>query len=85
MALKKEVQYSGNARTSTLNGNIEINEGTGELIVRNGAQILTRVSGEGFDYLQNGTHRIRIGRRGGSSDIGIYVSKPGVDVLEEIE
>jgi len=84
MALKKEVQYSGNARTSTLNGNIEINEGTGELIVRNGAQILTRVSGEGFDYLQNGIHRIRIGRRGNSSNIGIYTSKPGVDVLEEI-
>lgn len=84
MAIKKEVQYSGNARTSTLNGNIEINEGTGELIVRSGAQILTRVSGEGFDYLQNGLHRIRIGKRPNSSDIGIYASKAGVDVLTEI-
>lgn len=84
MAIVKEAQYSGNSRTSTLNGAIELNEGTGELIIRDGAEILTRVSREGFDYLENGTPRIRIGKRPNSADVGIYASKPGYNVIEEL-
>lgn len=85
MAIVKEAIYTGNARTSTLNGAIEINQGTGEILVRNGANILTRVSKEGFDYIENGTlPRIRIGQKPNSQDIGIYTSKSGYNVITEL-
>lgn len=85
MAIVKEAIYTGNSRTTTLNGAIEINQGTGEILVRNGAKILTRVSDEGFDYIEDGTlPRIRIGKKPNSTDIGIYTSKPNYNVITEL-
>ena len=86
MAIVKTVQYSGQVKTSTLSGNIELNESTGELIVRNGSHILTRVNSDGFTYSEtNGTRRIRVGLNPKDSTIGIYTSKPTVDVIDELE
>ena len=50
MAIVKQVQYSGQIKTSTLSGNIELNESAGELIIRNGAHVLTRINSDGFTY-----------------------------------
>lgn len=86
MAIIKNVQYSGSARTSTLSGNIELNEATGELIIRNGANVLTRVNSEGFTYSDStGLRRIRIGLNPKDESVGIYTSKPTIDVVTELE
>ena len=86
MAIIKNVQYSGSARTSTLSGNIELNEATGELIIRNGANVLTRVNSEGFTYSDStGLRRIRIGLNPNDESVGEWISKPTVDVIEALE
>lgn len=86
MAIVKSVQHSGAVRTSTLSGNIELNEATGELLIRNGANVLTRVNSEGFTYADaTGLRRIRIGLNPADSSVGIYTSKPTIDVIDELE
>lgn len=86
MAIIKQVQYSGSVRTSTLSGNIELNEASGELIIRNGAHIITRVNSEGFTYSEiGGLRRIRIGLNPKDGSIGQYISKPTVDVIEALQ
>lgn len=82
MAIIRNVQHSGGTMTSTLSGNIELNEASGELIVRNGANVLTRINSEGFTYSEtDGTRRIRIGLNPANNDIGEWISKPSVDVI----
>lgn len=86
MAIVKQVQYSGSVRTSTLSGNIELNEASGELIIRNGAHVLTRINSEGFTYSDmSGLRRIRTGLNPKDGSIGQYISKPTVDVIEALQ
>lgn len=86
MGIVKQVNHSGSVRTSTLSGNIELNEAKGELLVRNGAHILTRVDSEGFTYAEpSGTRRIRIGLNPKDQSVGDWLSKPNVDVIDELE
>lgn len=86
MAIIKQVQHAGSVRTSTLSGNIELNEATGELIIRNGANVLTRINSEGFTYSEaNGLRRIRIGLNPKDESVGEWISKPTVDVIEALE
>lgn len=83
MAIVKSVAYSGDSRTSTNNGSIEINEGTGEIIIRKGAKIATRISSQGFTFSPpSGVRQIHIGSNPSNpSDTNIYVTKPGIDVI----
>ena len=86
MGIVKSVQHSGSTRTSTLSGNIELNENTGQLIVRNGVHILTQLDSDGFTYAQpDGVRRIRIGTNPKDGTIGDWISKPNVDVIDELE
>lgn len=86
MAIVKTVQHSGQIKTSTLSGNIELNESTGELIIRNGANVLTRVNSEGFTYSDStGLRRIRVGLNPADSSVGEWISKPTIDVIEALE
>ena len=86
MAIVKQVQYSGSVTTSTLSGNIELNEASGELIIRNGAHVLTRINSEGFTYSDmSGLRRIRTGLNPKDGSIGQYISKPTVDVIEALQ
>ena len=86
MAIIKQVQHAGSVRTSTLSGNIELNEATGELIIRNGANVLTRINSEGFTYSEaNGLRRIRVGLNPRDDSVGEWVSKPSVDVIEALQ
>lgn len=88
MAIVKSVQHSGAVRTSTLSGNIELNQGTGELLVRNGANVVVRTNSEGFTYAEptTGLRRIRIGLNpADDTTVGIYTSKPTIDVIDELE
>ena len=85
MGIVKSVQHSGSVRTSTLSGNIELNEATGELLIRNGVHILTRVDSQGFTYAQpDGTRRVRIGVNPSDNTIGEFISKPNIDVIEAL-
>ena len=86
MAIIKTVQHSGAVRTSTLSGNLELNEGTGEFIIRNGAQVLVRMNSEGFTYSEkSGIRRIRVGLNPKDESVGIWNSKPNIDVIDELE
>lgn len=85
MAIIKQVNHSGSVRTSTLSGNIELNEARGELLVRNGANVLTRIDSEGFTYAEtSGLRRVRIGLNPADDSVGIWNSKPTIDVIEEL-
>lgn len=86
MAIIKQVQHAGSVRTSTLSGNIELNEASGELIIRNGSNVLTRINSEGFTYSEaNGLRRIRIGLNPKDESVGEWISKPSVDVIEALQ
>lgn len=86
MAIIKQVQHAGSVRTSTLSGNIELNEASGELIIRNGANVLTRINSEGFTYSEaNGLRRIRIGLNPKDESVGEWISKPSIDVIEALQ
>lgn len=85
MAIQKTVSYAGNKMTSTLSGNINLDEGSGELIIRNGVHVLTRINSEGFTYSEpNGTRRIRIGLNPKDGTIVDMLTKPGYDVVDEM-
>lgn len=85
MAIIKNTSYKGSKSTSTLTGNIELNEGTGELLIRSGSHILTRINSEGFTYYEeSGTSRIRMGLNPKDESVGEWISKPNIDVLEEL-
>lgn len=85
MAIVKQVNHSGSVRTSTLSGNIELNEAKGELLIRNGVHVLTRIDSEGFTYAeQNGTKRIRMGLNPADDSVGEFISKPNIDVIEAL-
>ena len=86
MAIVKQVNHSGSVRTSTLSGNIELNQAEGALKVRNGSIILTRLDSEGFTYAQSdGVRRIRTGLNPKDGSVGEWLSKPNVDVIDELE
>lgn len=87
MAIVKSVQHSGAVRTSTLSGNIELNEGTGQLLIRNGAKVIVRTNSEGFTYAEptTGLRRIRIGLNPADGTVGEFISKPTIDVIEALE
>ncbi|WP_455677844.1 hypothetical protein [Sharpea azabuensis] len=83
MAIVTNASYSGSKSTQTLSGNIELNEGTGELLIRNGAKILTRINSKGFTYYDtDGKARIRLGLDTNEGAVGFWISKEGYDVLE---
>lgn len=87
MAIIETTTRSGSKKTSTLSGNIQIDESTGELLVRHGSVVLTRVNSDGFTYTDpvSGVRRVRMGINPADSSVGLYISKPGVDVIDELE
>lgn len=84
MAIIKNVEFEGSKVVSTNNGNISLNQGTGELLVRKDGNVLTRVNSEGFTYSEpGGVRRIRIGAHPKDGHVVELISDPGVDVIEE--
>lgn len=86
MAIIKQTSYSGDRMTSTLAGNIEINDGTGEIIIRKGSNVSVRINSEGLTFSEpNGRRRIRLGEHPRTQSVGEWISKPNVDVIDELE
>jgi len=85
MAIVKNVEFQGSKVISTNNGDISINQGTGELVIRKNGVILTRVTSQGFIYSEpDGTRRILIGSHPKDGHIIEAISDPGIDVIQEL-
>lgn len=85
MAIIKNVAFAGGKTTSTLTGNIELNQQTGELLVRRGGRVLTRINSQGFTYSDaQGLRRILIGAHPSDGHIIEAISNPGIDVIDEL-
>lgn len=89
MAIIENIKTRGSATTSTLSGNIVLDENAGELRVnrRSGQEFVTlaKLNSLGFTYAEiDGTNRVHIGAAPSDGHIGSWVSKPGVDVIEEL-
>ena len=84
MAIVKNVEFQGSKVISTNNGDISINQGTGELLIRKNGVVLTRVTSQGFIYSEpDGTRRILIGSHPKDGHVIEAISDPGVDVIQE--
>jgi len=86
MSIVKNVEFEGSKVVSTNNGNIELNQNTGELIVRRGGAVRTRVNADGFVYSDSsGLRRIQIGSKPSNpNDVISAISDPGIDVINEL-
>lgn len=85
MAIIKNVAFKGGKVTSTLSGNIELNEQTGELIIRSGGVVRTRINSQGFIFSDNnGVRQILLGSHPVDGHPVEAISDPGIDVITEL-
>ena len=68
MAITKTVKYSGNKVSSSNDGKLVMDQTAGEIIVRDG----------------DNTRRYYLGSDKSPTGFGQYISKPSVDVLQEL-
>lgn len=69
MAIIRTVKYSGDVVTSSNDGRIVLNQTSGEIIVRD----------------ENNVRRYYLGSAKSPTGFGQYITKPGVDVINELE
>lgn len=69
MAIVEQLKIGGDNVISSQNGKVQINNTTGEIIVRD----------------SNNVRRLYIGSPSSPSGFGEYISDPGVDVINELE
>ena len=81
MAIIKEITTSGQSNISTLSGSIRIEEGRGRLVVYDSATNLelTTLDRTGFLFSDGTDRRIKLGSY--AARVGLWVSKPGQDVI----
>lgn len=82
MGIVKEITTSGQNSISTLSGSIRLEEGRGRLVVydsQTGIE-LTTLDRTGFLFSDGTDRRIKIGSF--ALRVGIWVSKPGEDVID---
>lgn len=85
MEIVKNVEFEGSKVISTLNGNIELNQKTGELLIRKNGRVLTRINSQGFIYSdEDGTRRILIGAHPKTGEIIEAISQLDRDVIDEL-
>lgn len=78
--------YLGQNTVTTLNGKISIEEGRGRMVIRDAInnRELTVVDDDGFTFADSNDRRIRIGNSPNNDRVGVWVSKPGIDVIDTI-
>lgn len=82
MAIHTRITQPGNTQTSTLGGQIRLDEGSGRLVVTNASGLeMVVVSQDGL-LLSDGTDRRLILGVFPDNTIGLIVSKPGEDVVD---
>lgn len=85
MAIIKEITTSGQNTVSTLSGSIRLEEGRGRLVVYDSISNieLTTLDRTGFLFSDGTDRRIKLGSF--AARVGLWISKPGVDVINELE
>lgn len=73
----------GDSVTSSLGGNLTINEANGEIVIRNGSKEVIRIDKEGFKYFDsNSVERISFGQDSdGKQQVVVYGSDGKAQIL----
>ena len=81
-----EIIHSGADNITTLSGDIRLEENRGRLVIYDPVtkRELNVVDRTGYTFSDAADRRIRQGTNPKSGDVGVYVSKPGVDVIDEL-
>lgn len=82
MAIIKTVKYRGQSSTSTLSGDIRLEEGRGRMVVYDPTTQteLTTLDRTGFLFSDGTDRRIKLGSY--ASRVGLWISKEGNDVID---
>lgn len=82
--LRVRTGVGGDGRVQTLSGSITLEEGTGRLVVRDGVtnDELVRLDRDGFLFNDGNYRRILLGRF--ATRVGLWISKPGIDVIDTL-
>lgn len=82
MSFSSTVSYSGQNIISTLNGTIKIEEGRGRMVIQDPSTLveLVNIDRTGFLFSDGIDRRIKLGSY--LLDVGLWISKPGQDVIE---
>ncbi len=83
MAITKIIENSGNQTVTSGNGRITIDQATGEILVRNGSKVVTRIDEDGFKYFDsNNIKRISLGQNAeGQQQIVVYGTDGKAQIL----
>lgn len=86
MAYIENVAYQGQQSTSTLAGDIRLEQGRGRLVIYDPIlqTELNVVDRTGYLFSDGVNRRIKIGSAPTDGRVGIWTSKPGVDVIDEL-
>lgn len=81
-----EIIYKGQSSVSTLGGQIKLEQGRGRLVVYDpvSQRELNVVDSEGYTFADDQVRRIRIGLSPTRDRVGVWVSKPGIDVITQL-
>lgn len=84
MSFSSTVSYSGQNIISTLNGTIKIEEGRGRMVIQDPSTLveLVNIDRTGFLFSDGIDRRIKLGSY--LLDVGLWISKPGQDVIESL-
>jgi hypothetical protein len=85
MAIVETVKYKGQTSTSTLSGDIRLEQGRGRLVVYDpDTQVeLTVLDRTGFLFSDGTDRRIKLGSY--ATRVGLWISKEGEDVIDLLE
>lgn len=85
MAIVTNIKSRGSKTTSTLSGNLIIDEGSGTMLVRRNGVDLVRIDSRGFIYSNtDGTRQILVGAHPVDGHVGEWITDEGVDVMTEL-
>lgn len=81
---KEKVSYRGSVNVQTLSGDIRIEEGRGRMVIYDPItqRELNVVDRTGYLFSDANSRRIKIGSAPDDGRVGIWVSKPGEDVID---
>lgn len=84
MSFSSTTSFSGQAMTSTLDGQIRIETGSGKMIIQDQTTLveLVKIDNTGFLFNDGTDRRIKLGSY--ATRVGLWISKDGIDVIDEL-
>lgn len=84
--ITEDIAISGSRFVQANNGDITLNQNSGEMLIKRNGVVLVRIDRNGFVYSEkDGTRRILIGASPVDGHVIQALSKEGVDVIEELK